>query len=89
MSFKTQVFNLQVLTRTEFENPQKSHFRPEKGHSLVYFNRVALLTGNLNFKLRIVFWNIFSLESWRFEKQITISEKEPPLLHLNYQTVDF
>ena len=42
MSFETQVFNLQVLTRTEFENPQKSHFRPEKGHSLVYFNRVVI-----------------------------------------------
>ena len=26
------------------------------------------LAGSLNFKLRIVFWNIFTLELWRFEK---------------------
>ena len=31
-------------------------------------NTLLLLAGNLNFKLRIVFWNIFFL---RFEKQIT------------------
>ena len=36
-----------------------------------------LWAGNLNFKLRIVFWNIFF---WRFEKQITLSEKKPPLV---------
>ena len=38
-----------------------------------------LLAGNLNFKLRIVFWNIFF---WRFgdlKKRITLSEKKPPL----------
>ena len=28
------------------------------------------MAGNLNFKLRIVFWNIFILEIWRFEKRI-------------------
>ena len=35
--------------------------------------------GNLNFKLRIVFWNIFF---WRFgnlKKRIALSEKKPPL----------
>ena len=37
MSFKTQAFNLQ----TEFENPQKIHFKPKKGHFLVYFNRAS------------------------------------------------
>ena len=37
MGFKTQVFNLQVLTQTEFETPPKSQFKPEKGHFLVYF----------------------------------------------------
>ena len=30
MGFKTQVFNLQVLTQTEFKNPKKSHCEPEK-----------------------------------------------------------
>ena len=34
------------------------------------------MAGNLNFKLRIVFWNIFF---WRFEKRITLSKKKPPL----------
>ena len=34
---------------------------------------------NLNFKFRIVFWNIF-LEIWRFEKHIALSEKKPPLV---------
>ena len=29
MGFKTQVLNLQVLTQIEFENPQKSYFRPK------------------------------------------------------------
>ena len=29
--------------------------------------------------LRIVIWNIFILEIWRLEKQITLSEKNPPL----------
>ena len=38
-----------------------------------------LLAGNLNFKLRIVFWNIFFLEIWTFKKRITLSEKKPPL----------
>ena len=37
-------------------------------------NSKVFLLGNLNFKLRIVFWNIF-LEIWRFEKPITLSEK--------------
>ena len=43
MGFKTQVFNLQVLTQTEFETPPKSQFKPEKGHFLVYFNRACIL----------------------------------------------
>ena len=43
MGFKTQVFNLPVLTQTEFENPQKSNFRPKKGHFLFYFNRATVL----------------------------------------------
>ena len=34
-----------------------------------------LLAGNLNFKLRIVFWNIFILDVWRFKKRIALSEK--------------
>ena len=32
LRFKTQVFNLQMLTQTEFENSQNSYFRPKKGH---------------------------------------------------------
>ena len=35
MSFKTQVFNLQVLTQTEFETPKKSISNPKKA----IFNR--------------------------------------------------
>ena len=35
---------------------------------------------NLNFKLRIVFWNIFFFEIWRSEKRIALSEKKPPLI---------
>ena len=37
-------------------------------------NTLLLLAGNLNFKLRIAFWNIFF---WRFEKRIALSEKKP------------
>ena len=39
-------------------------------------NSKVFLEGNLNFKLRIVFWNIFF---WRFEKRISLSEKKAPL----------
>ena len=45
-------------------------------------NSKVLLAGNLNFKLRIVFWNIFFLKIWRFEKQIALSERKPPLTPL-------
>ena len=38
-------------------------------------NTLLLLAGNLNFKLRIVFWNKFFLEIWRLEKQIKLYEK--------------
>ena len=41
-------------------------------------NSKVLLAGNLNFKFRIVFWNIF-WEIWRFEKPIALSERKPPL----------
>jgi len=34
---------------------------------------------NTPFKLRIVFWNIFILEVWRFKKRIALSEKNPTL----------
>ena len=40
---------------------------------------LLLLAGNLNFKFRIVFWNIFIFEIGRFEKHIALSEKKPPL----------
>ena len=42
-------------------------------------NSKLLLAGNLNFKLRIVFWNIFfwDLEIWK--NFIALSEKKPPL----------
>ena len=43
------------------------------------YNTLLLLAGNLNFKFRIVFWNISFLEIWRFEKRIALSEKKPPL----------
>ena len=39
---------------------------------------------NLNFKFRIVFWNVFSLEIGRFEKHIALSEKKPPLDRDNF-----
>mgnify|MGYP007048365776 CR=1 FL=1 len=42
-------------------------------------NIILLWAGILNFKFRIVFWNIFFWEIGRFEKQITLSEKKPPL----------
>ena len=41
-------------------------------------NILLLLAGNSNFKLRIVFWNIF-FEVWRSKKHIPLSEKKPPL----------
>jgi hypothetical protein len=41
---------------------------------------ILSMPGNLNFKFRIVFWNIFFLEIWRFEKQIALSERKPPLI---------
>ena len=37
---------------------------------------LLLLAGNLNFKFRIVIWNIF-LEIWRFEKHIALFENKP------------
>ena len=40
---------------------------------------ILLLAGNLNFKFRIVFWNIFF---WRFEKHIALSEKKPSLIQV-------
>ena len=42
-------------------------------------NSKVFLAGNLNFKFRIVFWNIFFLEIWRFKKRIALSEKKLPL----------
>ena len=39
----------------------------------------TVIGGKLNFKFKIVIWNIF-LEIWRFEKHIALSEKKPPLL---------
>jgi hypothetical protein len=41
---------------------------------------LLLLVGNLNFKFRIVIWNIVFLDIWRFEKHIALSEKKPPLV---------
>ena len=41
-------------------------------------NSKVFLAGNLNFKFRIVFWNLF-LEILRFEKRIALSEKMPTL----------
>mgnify|MGYP007022731055 CR=1 FL=1 len=35
-------------------------------------NSIMLWAGILNFKFRTVFWNIFFLEIWRFEKRITL-----------------
>ena len=46
-------------------------------------NTLLLLAGNLNFKLRIVFWNI-CFEIWRSEKRIALSEKKPPLASKNW-----
>ena len=37
------------------------------------------MAGNLNFKLRIDFGNIFILQIWIFEKRIALSEKKPTL----------
>ena len=36
---------------------------------------------DLDFKLKVVFWNIF-FEIWRSEKRIALSEKKPPLDNL-------
>ena len=50
-------------------------------------NSILQLAGNLNLKLRIVLWNIFILDIWRFEKRNTLSEKKPPLTpHANFPT---
>ena len=40
-------------------------------------NTLLLLAGNLNFKLRIVFWNIFFFGD--LKKRIALAEKKPPL----------
>ena len=40
--------------------------------------------GNLNFKLRIAFRNIFFFEIWRSKKRIALSEKKPPLECMYY-----
>ena len=47
-------------------------------------NTLLLLAGNIDFKFMMVFWNIFFLKIWRFEKQITLSERETPL-ELSYK----
>ena len=41
-----------------------------------------LWAGILNFKFKIVFWNIFFSEIWRPKKRIALSEKKPPLTEL-------
>ena len=38
------------------------------------------MAGNLNFKFRIAFWNIFISEIGRSKKHIALSEKKPPLV---------
>ena len=42
-------------------------------------NSKVLLAEKLNFKLRIVFWNISFFEIWRSEKRIALSEKKKHL----------
>ena len=38
---KPSFSNLGFKTQTDHENPDKIHFKPEKGHFLVYFNRAS------------------------------------------------
>ena len=52
-------------------------------------NTLLLLAGSLNFKLRIVFFGIFFFEIWRFEKQIALSEKKPPLAVDSFHETEF
>ena len=47
---------------------------------------LLLLAGNLNFKFRIAFWNIFIFGIGRFKKHIALSEKTQPLLCGSIQT---
>ena len=41
-SQQQKLFKTGVLTQTDTENPQKTHFKPEKGHFRVYFNRATV-----------------------------------------------
>ena len=47
-------------------------------------NSILKLAGNLDLKFRIVFWNILIFEILRFEKQIALSERKPPLDKVNF-----
>ena len=52
----------------------------------IWISCFLFLAGNLNFKVRIVIWNNFFFDIWRFDKPIALSEKKPPLvLVLFYQ----
>ena len=59
-----------------FSNLPISQKRYSKKLSWAWNDSIMLWAGILNFKFRIVVWNIF-LEIGRFEKQITLSEKKP------------
>ena len=65
-----------------FSNLQKTIFQKTILNLKFKFpanNSKVLLARNLNFKLRIVFSNVFFLEIWRFKKHIALSEKKSPL----------
>ena len=71
----------EVLFVFQISNSQKKIFQKNilnLKFKIPAHNSIMLWAGILNFKFRIVFWNIF-LEIGRFEKRIALSEKETPL----------
>ena len=72
MNVRFSFFYDVILTRAEISKNYGWFDRHSTDVSIV----LLLLAGNLNFKFRMVFWNIFF---WRFEKHIALSEKKPPL----------
>ena len=67
------------------DNPKIGHLQnkniPKNYPELeIWICCLLLLAGNLNFKFRIAFWNIFIFEIGRFKKHIALSEKKPPLI---------
>ena len=67
--------------KSKSPNLQNKTFQKTYPELEIWICCLLLLMGNLNFKVRIVFWKIFILEIGRFENHIALYEKKPPFGH--------